>query len=180
MKYKHVILSILFLAMGSTAVFAQEMRMRRDDAPQMDMMKRLNLSEEQQAQVGKLRTDFQKQQITIRAKVQLAQVELRELMRADKPDKAAIEKKIQETSQVQAQQRLARVNHLLAVRALLTPEQQKMAREGMSERFREGLNKRGFRKHMFQGRGFRGEMFERRFEGRMRGFENHMERDRDE
>jgi Spy/CpxP family protein refolding chaperone len=166
MKYKHIFLGILFLATISGMAFSQQGQMRMGEMPRMDLAKRLNLTDAQKEQIGKLRTEFQKQQIAQRSKLQLSRIELHELMRADNPDKSAIEKKIQESSQMQAQQRIARMNHLLAVRNLLTPEQQKIAREGIRERFRDGFRQNGFhmrgnRGGMFRGQGMRGRMHQR-------------------
>ncbi|MCI0705935.1 MAG: Spy/CpxP family protein refolding chaperone [Ignavibacteriae bacterium] len=151
MKYKQLFLTILFLTLIGATAFSQEGQMRRGEPRRMEMEKRLNLSDDQRDQIQQLRTEFQKQQITQRGKIQLARIELRELLRADKPDKSAIEKKIQETSQLQAQQQIARVNHMLTVRNVLTPEQQKIMREEMRGRFHDGFRQR--RPHM---RGFRG------------------------
>jgi Spy/CpxP family protein refolding chaperone len=127
-------------------------------------MERLNLSKEQKSQIEKLRADFQKQQIAQRAKIQTAAVELRQLLRAENPDKAAIEKKINELAQLRAQLSTARVNQMLNVRKILTPEQQQMIREAVKERVRGRFMERQHRMREF------GPRFRGRFEGRMGGF----------
>ncbi len=164
---KKFMLPVLMAAFVGASAFGQEMPMRRMEGgmPRGQMLERLKLSDDQRSQIEKLRTEFQKQQIGQRAKVQTARLELQQLMRAENPDKAAIEKKINEASQFGAQLQVARVNHMLSVRKLLTPEQQKMIREGIRERMQQRFM--GSRQRMG---GFMGPRFGRRFEGRMDGF----------
>lgn len=164
---KKFTLPVLVAAFVGSSVFAQDMPMRDPEGGMFrgQMLERLKLSDDQHNQIEKLRTEFQKQQIGQRAKVQTARVELRQLMRADNPDKAAIEKKINEVSQLGAQLQVTRVNRLLAVRKILTPEQQKMIREGVRERMQQGFM--GPRQRM---QGFMGPRFGKRFEGGMNRF----------
>lgn len=96
-----------------------------------EMMKKLNLNEQQQTQMRKLRADLQKKNIQASSKIQLARIDMRELILADKPDRTALEKKLREISDLQHQMKIDRLDHMLAVNALLTPEQQKSLREGM-------------------------------------------------
>lgn len=166
MKLKQTLSLLLLTAFVSTFAFSQNPPVRpRGDMMGPRLMERLNLSDDQKNQIEKLRTDFQKQQIAQRAKVQTAAVELRQLLRAENPDKAAIEKKIQEVAQLRAQLQTARVNHMLNVRKVLTPEQQKMVREAVKERARGWFMERRQRMMREFGPRFRG-----RFEGRMDGF----------
>ena len=110
----------------------------------MAMMQKLNLTEAQQTQVNKLRVDFQKKQIQSQAKIRLARLDLSQLLQADKPDRGAIEKGIRDVSSIETEAKLARLDHMLAVRALLTPEQQKIWKEEMMDR-RGSM--RGFGRH---------------------------------
>jgi Spy/CpxP family protein refolding chaperone len=96
------------------------------------MMKKLNLTEQQQTQMRKLRADLEKKNIQTSSKIQLARIDMKELMLADKPDRTALEKKLREITDLQHQRKLDRLDHMLAVNALLTPEQQKGWREGMN------------------------------------------------
>ena len=131
---------ILAVAVASTTLMAQEQPMGRPQGhPDRAMLERLKLTDEQRNQVEKLRTEYQKQQISQRSKLQTSQLDLRQLMRSDNPDKAAIEKKINEASQLGAQARIARFNQMLSMKKILTPEQQKMLREGMKMRMQGGM-----------------------------------------
>jgi Spy/CpxP family protein refolding chaperone len=69
---------------------------------------------------------------------------VKELFAAASPDKGAIEKKMKEVSELQFQEKVNGLDHLFAVRAMLTPEQQKLWKElmknagpEMRERMRE-------------------------------------------
>jgi Spy/CpxP family protein refolding chaperone len=156
MRLKQTFSLLLLTAFVSMPALSQKRPMApREDMLHPRLMERLNLSKEQKSQIEKLRADFQKQQIAQRAKVQTAAVELRQLLRAEDPDKAAIEKKINELAQLRAQLQTARVNHLLNVRKILTPEQQKMIRDAVEKRVRGHFMERQHRMREFGPR-FRG------------------------
>jgi Spy/CpxP family protein refolding chaperone len=97
-----------------------------------EMMKKLNLTEQQQTQMRKLRADLEKKNIQTTSKIQLARIDMRELILAEKPDRPALEKKLREITELQHQMKVDRLDHMLAVNALLTPEQQKSWRQGMN------------------------------------------------
>ncbi len=86
----------------------------------------LNLTDSQKKDVEKLNTDFAKQRVDQQAKIKTAQIDLHSLMKADAPSKEAIEKKIGEIADLQAQNRVLGVEHWFAVNKLLTPDQQKI------------------------------------------------------
>ncbi len=88
------------------------------------LMERLNLTTEQKTQMRKLWTDLEKKQIPIHSKIQLARVEIRELFMAEKPDRAAIERKMKEVSDLQYQTKLNNLDLALAARGILSKEQQ--------------------------------------------------------
>jgi Spy/CpxP family protein refolding chaperone len=130
-----------------------------EDMPQAPRAKpligRLNLNDQQKKQVEQLRFDMQKQLIGVRGKLQTARLELRELLSADNPDKAAIEKKMNEIAQIRVQKESVRLDHWFQVNKLLTPEQEKVwkevlkhpfrakARAWMGQRMRDGRGPRG-------------------------------------
>ena len=104
------------------------------------MMEKLKLSDQQQAQMRKLRLEFAKKEVQLHAKIQLARLDMRDLIGADQPDRSAIEKQVKEISDLQYQQKLDLIDHLFAVKAILTPDQVKIWKEQLKERhgmFRE-------------------------------------------
>jgi Spy/CpxP family protein refolding chaperone len=79
------------------------------------------------AQVAKFRQEqesFQKANIQHRATLEIQRMELGDLLRADTPDRAAIDQKLAQLNATQAAMEKARIDNLLAMRAVLTPEQQ--------------------------------------------------------
>jgi Spy/CpxP family protein refolding chaperone len=60
-------------------------------------------------------------------------MELHELMAAEKPDRAQIDKKLEQLSEVQLAARKAAIEQRLAMREMITPEQ----RQKMQEMFRQ-------------------------------------------
>ncbi|MBM4169521.1 MAG: periplasmic heavy metal sensor [Ignavibacteria bacterium] len=98
----------------------------------MNFVNELNLTDAQMKEFQKLRDDSQKQMIALRAKKSTLGIELRELLRADAPDKGAVDKKLAEISQIDAQMRQQRINHWFAVNKTLTPDQQKVWKKALA------------------------------------------------
>jgi Spy/CpxP family protein refolding chaperone len=93
------------------------------------MIDRLKLTDDQQKQFDKIHGDFQKKQIALRSKIQTMRVDLREMLRADQPDQAAIKSQIGEISKVQTDMKLNHVDLWFAVNKILTTDQQKIWKE---------------------------------------------------
>jgi Spy/CpxP family protein refolding chaperone len=93
--------------------------------PVMKLMEELKLTDDQKKDVQKLHFDLQKQMITQMSKIAGARVDLQQLLKADNPDRAAIEKKITEISQLAGQTGTIMLGQWFAVNKLLTAEQQK-------------------------------------------------------
>lgn len=100
------------------------------------LVRELNLTDAQKTKLRQMRFDRQKAAIQNRATLQTRQLELRQLMSGDKPDKAAIDRKIDEIGQARTAQMKARLDTRLAIRDLLTPEQQKKLRQLREQRGR--------------------------------------------
>ncbi len=117
MKSAAILLALALTAGAGLAQPSNNKAMRHgDQAPMggpMAMMQKLNLSEEQQAQIRKLHVDFQKKQIQNQAKIKLARLDLSQMLQADKPDRPAIEKTIRDISSLETDTKLARVDQML-------------------------------------------------------------------
>lgn len=170
MKTRILITVLTLLVFGFTWVFAQD----EDPAssfqermggpgmmggPGFQMMERLKLTDEQKKEIGKMRFDMAKQAIEREAKVKTAHVEIAHLLHADNPDKAAVEKKINEVSQLQAQGKIARLNHWFAVNKILTPDQQKTWKEMLHQAL--AMKKMHRMRQDFPRPAMRGQMLER-------------------
>ncbi len=124
----------------------------------MGMMQKLNLSDDQLTQIKKIHMDFQRKQIQNEAKIRLARLDLSQMIQADKPDRSAIEKSIRDISSIETDTKLARVDQLLAIKNVLTPDQVKTFKQMMMNR---GGMMRGRMMMMRRGRpGMFGESFD--------------------
>ncbi len=83
----------------------------------------LGLTEEQQAKIKALKTENQKQAIMRQADIDVAKVELKELIHKSGVDKEAVKAKIKEVYGKKADKRIARYLHKQDVKSVLTPEQ---------------------------------------------------------
>jgi len=98
-----------------------------------ELMSALKLTEDQQTQMQKMRIDLQKKQTALQAKIRIARLEMEELFSAANLDRAAIEKKMKEVSELQYQEKLNGLDHLFSVKAILSPEQQKIWKDHIKQ-----------------------------------------------
>lgn len=98
------------------------------------MAEALGLTEQQKAQIEKLRVDQRRAAIKRRADRQLAQLDLRELLNAQTVDEKAVGLRIKELSDLHAAELKARVDHQLAMKKILTPEQQEKMKQMRANR----------------------------------------------
>ncbi len=158
---KHLMLTTLLAAGLVGPAFAQSGMDNDSDArprrgarqDRMAMAEKLNLSEKQQSQMDKLRIDKQKKQVALQGKIRLLRVEIQELYLPENPDRNAIEKKMKEVSDLQHQAKVAALDHMFAVRTILTPEQQKL--------WKQHVRKTGPGKHQGMMMGGEGRMMQR-------------------
>lgn len=94
----------------------------------------LNLTPEQQQKMGDLRYQHQKDMIKLREEVSLKRLDLRHEMEKDSPDRATVDRLAEEMGALRVHMGRLKVDHLLDVRQVLTPEQWSKARELMQAR----------------------------------------------
>ncbi|MGD0591876.1 MAG: periplasmic heavy metal sensor [Bacteroidota bacterium] len=109
------------LVMVSTSLYSQPAERK---GPRK-IIEQLKLTVEQKKDFDKIHVDMEKQEIAQKAKNETARVELRQLFKADNPDKSAIEKKMNEIADLEVQLHMIKINSWFDVNNLLTPEQQK-------------------------------------------------------
>ena len=97
----------------------RSMRLVNDPA----MREKLGITSEQAAKIRQETLEFQKMQIRHRADLAVKRLELRDLLTAANPDRAAIDRKLDEISAAQLAQRKAAVGYRLDMRGALTSEQ---------------------------------------------------------
>jgi Spy/CpxP family protein refolding chaperone len=119
------------------AAAAQE-RPRREGRPDRAAIQaELGLSADQAAQLKKLRIEGRKQAIRQHADLAIARLELAELMDAPTVDEKAVAAKVKAISDLQAAALKARTDERLAMRRLLSPEQQEKMKQLMQRNRRE-------------------------------------------
>ncbi|MDZ7359449.1 MAG: Spy/CpxP family protein refolding chaperone [candidate division KSB1 bacterium] len=93
------------------------------------MWEQLGLTSEQKEQIRQVMLNTRKKNIDVEAKQKLARIELHELMSADAPDQNKINAKISELSKTHETLMRNRIESILAVQKVLTPEQRQKAKE---------------------------------------------------
>jgi len=116
------IIVVLVVVLLAGSVYSQGFMMHQRIA------KALELTDEQKSAIRDLAFKTKRAGIEVKAKLQVARLDLAQLMNADTPDTKAIDAKIAEISQLQTRLMRNRIEFLLGVRKLLTPEQLKKAR----------------------------------------------------
>jgi len=104
----------------------------------------LNLTDQQVDRLRQLLVDTEKAGVRTRADIAVRHIELRELLRADKPDHDAVIKNVQELSELRGQMMKQHIEALLAAKTVLTPEQLKKIREFMARREAFGAGRERF------------------------------------
>jgi Spy/CpxP family protein refolding chaperone len=104
-------------------------------------LKGVTLTADQLAQIDKLATDHEKAASTLQTAMQAKQSELRDLMKASTPDKTAINAKIDELNTAMAALQKENAAYSIAVRGLLTTEQQAALDAARATGFRGGMGR---------------------------------------
>lgn len=126
---------VLSLAVNAT-VAVQVVRAR---APALPLMQVLTLGSEQRARIMELRGSFLADREAARHRTSALRAELATLLTADRPDEAAIDAVIGRISASQTALQHRVVDHVLAVRGVLTPEQRPRFEELMRKQLTAGV-----------------------------------------
>jgi Spy/CpxP family protein refolding chaperone len=94
----------------------------------------LGVTADQAAKIRQQEADFRKTAIRSRADLQIKQIDLRDMMSAEKPDRAAIDAKLQDISTARLAFEKSAVNFRLDSRDALTPDQRQKLRDLMRNR----------------------------------------------
>ena len=137
MRVRLMAAAAVVAAAGSVvAVMAQEARGRRAPGrPDPAALRaELGLTDEQAAQMEKTWADGRKLAIRQRADLAIARIELEELMNAPVVDQKAIDARVKAVADLQAAQLKARTDQRLAMRRILSPEQQEKMKQLLKQR----------------------------------------------
>ena len=101
-----------------------------------DLRQKIGISDEQAAKIRQQYTDFRKSEIRTGADLRIKRLELRDLISADKPDRTAIDRKLQEVGAAQLAREKSAIDFHLAMHDALTPEQRQKLRQLAEESHR--------------------------------------------
>jgi Spy/CpxP family protein refolding chaperone len=93
------------------------------------MREKLNLTDDQKSRLADIRERHARRAVPIHGDLRIAALDLRKLMRADRPDQRAIDAQIDRIASLRASLQKSRIAGRLEARAVLTPAQQKIMRE---------------------------------------------------
>lgn len=99
-----------------------------------EIRQQVGVTAEQVAKIRHQESDFRKEEIRNRADLEVKRIELNDLLAADKPDRAAIDSKLQEISAAQLAMEKSRVDNRLNMRDALTQAQRDKLRDLLRQR----------------------------------------------
>lgn len=102
-----------------------------------DIRKQVGITDDQFAKIRQQESDFRKSEVRERADLEVKRIDLRELLSADKPDRSAIDGKLQEISTAQLALEKSAVDHRLDMRDAITPEQRDKLRQLTRDRWQQ-------------------------------------------
>jgi len=125
MKYNKLILTAALTIFAFSSIFAQNGPMAGKGQGKARMMKMnfLNLSDEQQTKIDKLRLEFRKEIIPLQTKIRSQNSEYRLMIVDENVTANELKKKLNGISGVRQEMALKRALHQRQVRSLLTDEQ---------------------------------------------------------
>lgn len=150
MKRLTILSLAAFVLLSVSAIFAQQGQGMRGTMPDGDRpgfeKGALDLTEEQQTKISKMRLEMQKQMTPLRSKVQTLRSEYKLMIIDEKISEADLKSKLDEISGLRKDMALKRAKHQRQVRSILTDEQKvKFDQRILSGRKHAMKGKRGFR-----------------------------------
>lgn len=113
---------------------------------------RVGLTKEQMDKLRALGTSAAKARIRAEADMKIKRLELAELLQAEKPDRAAIDKKLRELADLHYNALKARADNLLAFREIVSADQREKIKAFVHERIQQRMREfRGMRPGMREG-----------------------------
>ncbi len=99
-----------------------------------NVRQQLGVTADQAAKIRQQESDFRKAEIRNRADLQIKRMDLNDLLTADKPDRAAIDSKLQEIGAAQIALEKSAIDERLNMRDALTPAQRQKLEQIMTQR----------------------------------------------
>ena len=139
---KMVVVLIAALAIPSLAL-ADSDRPGSRGSGRAELMKELNLNKEQIEIARKIRLEMRKKMISLGSELELKRLDFQEELHKEDPDKAVVERLIDEMSELAAKQSRARLEAQVKMVEMLTADQKKKLMERMSKKLLTGAGGRG-------------------------------------
>jgi len=130
--------------MGGTSMKGHGMGHGYESFSPLAMKEKLGLNEEQVKALEAMDSDYRKTSIKSRADRRVAMIDLGSLLDQKNPDRSAIAVKVDEISNLKKQMMMYRIDSLLNLKEVLTPEQYDTVRAQMKARMEGG---KGYRMH---------------------------------
>jgi len=99
-----------------------------------NVRQQLGVTADQAAKIRQQESDFRKTEIRNRADLEIKRMDLNDLLSADKPDRSAIDSKLQEISAAQLALEKSKIDNRLTMRDALTPAQRQKLQQMMMQR----------------------------------------------
>jgi Spy/CpxP family protein refolding chaperone len=134
-------LLVFLLALAGVFTFAQQERKDRRDHKRVNMIEKLNLTEEQQTQIEEIRFTHQEKMIDLKADVEKKELGLKELQSTANFSRGDYIAKVEDIISAENKLKLEMVNHHMDVYELLDAEQQetwnkmKLMKDGKRNKF---------------------------------------------
>jgi len=128
------------MGMGAGRGMGRGMRIGQMPGPiwkDKELLKKAGISEEQANKIREMHFQSQRDQLKLGSDMRLKQLEMTELMDADKPDEGKIMAKAKEIASLREKVFLQGVQQQLEMKKLITPEQEQKLREAMQEKHSE-------------------------------------------
>jgi Spy/CpxP family protein refolding chaperone len=100
-----------------------------------EIQQKVGISADQVAKIRQQESAFRKTEIRQRADLEIKRIDLRDMLAAEKPDRAAIDRQLQEISTSQLAIEKARIDFRLNMKDALTPDQREKLRQTLRERW---------------------------------------------
>lgn len=146
---KTILVPCLFLITIMTTIGYSQRVFKRHKSPLFQIERfagELGLSEEQLSTIKVKRFEIEKHFIELSSQIQLADLELRELMNSEKPDMDEIKRKIEKIGRLKSDLHFTKVQGQLEIKNILTSEQLEKLKD---------LKKKRMKRRMQRGRRFR-------------------------
>jgi Spy/CpxP family protein refolding chaperone len=143
--------------MGGSGMKGQGMMRHHMSLSPLAMKDELGLKEDQVKAIEPLETDYRKTAIKSGADIRIAMIDLGSLLDQKSPNRSAISAKVDEINGLQKQMMMYRIDTLLKLKEILTPEQYAQFRSQIKSQMERGMGRRMHGMGGMMGHGKKGE-----------------------